>query len=55
MSSGLLAHAGGFGWDEILLIALPVAVLAVLQILAKRKTNAEKRAEDVDDGPPSSA
>ena len=34
---GLVGHAGGLGWDEVVLIALPVAILAVLQVLARRK------------------
>ena len=54
VSGGLIAHAGGTGWDEIALIAFPVAVLVVLQILAKRKAGAEKRAKD-EDGPSANA
>ena len=42
----VVAHAGGMGWDEALLFALPVVVLVVLQVIGRR------RAKDagVDDG-----
>ena len=33
----LVAHAGGMGWDEALIFAVPVLILAALQILARRK------------------
>jgi hypothetical protein len=43
----LLAHSGGFGWDEALFLLLPVVVLVLLGRQAKRKA-AEEDAEDVD-------
>ena len=45
MGLGIVAHAGGFGWDEALIFALPVAILAVLQVLARRKA-AQEAADD---------
>ncbi|MEM8621598.1 MAG: hypothetical protein AAGF73_17955 [Actinomycetota bacterium] len=36
--SALLAHQGG--WDEILLIAGPIAIIAGLLMLAKRRVEA---------------
>ena len=35
--SALVGHAGGFGWDELLIFALPVVVLGVLQLAGRRK------------------
>ena len=34
-----VAHAGGMGWDEALIFAVPVVILAVLQLLARRKAS----------------
>lgn len=42
---GLVAHSGGMGWDEALIFAVPVAILAVLQVLARRKARAENQNE----------
>ncbi|MDQ3108141.1 MAG: hypothetical protein M3Q68_10105 [Actinomycetota bacterium] len=36
----MIAHVGGLGWDELVLIAIPVVVLAVLQVLGRRKARA---------------
>ena len=44
----LVAHAGGMGWDEALIFAVPVVILAVLQLLARRK--AGETADDGDEG-----
>ena len=41
----MVAHAGGMGWDEALIFAVPVVILGVLQLLARRKAR-----DDVDDG-----
>jgi ABC-type enterobactin transport system permease subunit len=43
VASSLLAHQGG--WDEFLLVAAPVAVIAALLAIAKRRVDrAEARA-----------
>ena len=44
--SALVAHAGGLGWDELLVFALPVVVLVVLQILGRRKRDAAASEQD---------
>ena len=44
----LVAHAGGFGWDEALIFVVPVVILGVLQLLARRK--AGEAGEDGDEG-----
>lgn len=44
---GVVAHAGGMGWDEALIFAVPVLILAALQVLARRK--AKDGADDADD------
>jgi predicted MFS family arabinose efflux permease len=36
--AGLLAHQGG--WDEILLVLAPIAVISVLILLARRRIGA---------------
>ena len=41
----VVAHAGGMGWDEALIFAVPVVILVVLQLLARRKAR-----DAVDDG-----
>jgi len=33
----LLAHAGGMGWDELLVFAAPVVVLAVMRVKNRRR------------------
>ena len=45
---GIVAHAGGMGWDEALIFAVPVIILAVLQVLARRK--AAQEVGDDEDG-----
>ena len=44
----LVAHAGGFGWDEALIFLVPVVILGVLQLLGRRK--AREAGEDGDEG-----
>ena len=39
----ILAHQGG--WDEAMFVLVPLAIFAVLLQLAKRRAEAEKRAE----------
>ncbi|MPY92461.1 MAG: hypothetical protein GEV08_05150 [Acidimicrobiia bacterium] len=48
MTGALLAHQGG--WDELLLVAAPVVVIAVLLVIADRRA---KRALDRGRGEPS--
>ena len=38
---GLVAHSGGMGWDEAVIFAIPVIILGVLQLLARRKAAAQ--------------
>lgn len=33
----LVAHAGGMGWDELLVFASPVVILIALQIASRRR------------------
>ena len=33
----VVAHAGGMGWDELLVFALPVVILVVLQVVGRRR------------------
>jgi ABC-type Fe3+-siderophore transport system permease subunit len=44
-TAGLLAHAGGIGWDEALFMALPVVILLLLARQARKKID---EAEDDD-------
>ncbi|HEX6421028.1 MAG TPA: hypothetical protein VFZ77_21170 [Acidimicrobiales bacterium] len=37
MTAALLAHQGG--WDEILLVMVPIAIFAVLLVVANRRAN----------------
>ena len=37
VAAALVAHAGGTGWDEVLVFALPVVVLVALQVLGRRR------------------
>ena len=47
----LLAHAGGFGWDEALFMALPVVVLLFLARQAKKQAeDAETTDTPTDEG-----
>ena len=39
----MLAHQGG--WDEALFVALPLAVFAGMLLVARRRAEAEARAE----------
>jgi hypothetical protein len=34
---GLVAHAGGTGWDEVAVFAVPVVILVILQVVGRRK------------------
>jgi len=45
----LLAHAGGFSWDEALFLLVPVIVLAILARQAKKKA---AELEEESDGDP---
>ena len=45
----LLAHQGG--WDEALLVAVPIAVIAGLLVLATRRARAIERRRDGDTVP----
>jgi hypothetical protein len=45
----LLAHQGG--WDEILFVAVPIAVFAGLLALANRRAGREQQAAETHDGP----
>ena len=49
----LLAHAGGFGWDEALFLLLPVVVLLVLARQAKRKAAEDDEPAESTDHPSS--
>lgn len=42
----VLAHQGG--WDEALFVLVPLVIFAVLLQVAKRRAEAEKRAEHDD-------
>ena len=51
----LLAHAGGLGWDELVFLAVPVVVLALLGWQARKKADADGTADaegavDIEDG-----
>ncbi|HEX7167861.1 MAG TPA: hypothetical protein VF230_12845 [Acidimicrobiales bacterium] len=45
-ASGLLAHAGGFGWDELVFLILPVVVLVVLARQARRGVPDEEHEDE---------
>lgn len=45
----LVAHEGG--WDEALFVLIPLAIFTVLLLIAKRRAEAEKRAEHDDQRP----
>ena len=38
----LVAHAGGLGWDELVFLAIPVVVLALLGWQARKKADGER-------------
>jgi hypothetical protein len=42
--TGLVAHAGGTGWDELIFLALPVVVLVVLQMVGRRRRSEQDEA-----------
>ena len=46
----LVAHSGGFSWDEGLLFALPVVILVILQIVGRRKAARDAGAGEQDVG-----
>ena len=46
----LVAHAGGTGWDEVLVFALPVVVLVVLQVLGRRRARDAGAQQGADGG-----
>ncbi len=46
----LVAHAGG--WDEMLLVALPIAVVAALQVIGRRRTRPAEEVPRVRRRPP---
>lgn len=46
--SSLVAHSGGFSWDEFLLFASPVVVLVVLQVIGRRKARGDDATEQDD-------
>ena len=46
----LIAHSGGLGWDEMLVFALPVVVLVVLQVLGRRRRDADPETPADEDG-----
>ena len=43
----VIAHQGGTGWDELLFVALPVALFSVLLLVADRHAS-KQQDEDVD-------
>ena len=44
----LLAHQGG--WDEILLVLVPIALFALLLVVANRRANAIENGRRSDEG-----
>jgi hypothetical protein len=46
----LLAHQGG--WDEILLVLVPIALFALLLVIANRRANSLGGGRTGDDTPP---
>lgn len=44
-----VAHAGGMGWDELLVFAAPVVILVALQVAGRRK--ARDGGDPEQDGP----
>jgi hypothetical protein len=36
-AAALVAHAGGTGWDELVVFVLPIVVLVVLQRRSRRR------------------
>jgi hypothetical protein len=50
MSAVILAHQGG--WDEILMVGVPIVIVAGLLALANRRAKAALRDQDPGDGGP---
>ena len=48
----IVAHAGGFGWDELVFLALPVLIILLLGRQARKKAEASERAERPTEGSP---
>lgn len=48
----LLAHSGGFSWDEMLFLLAPVLIFGALLAAAKRKAAQAEEGETSDEGPP---
>jgi hypothetical protein len=49
VTAALLAHQGG--WDEVLMVLVPIAIFAVLLVVANRRANSidDQRHRDDDD------
>lgn len=43
--TGLVAHAGGTGWDEVAVFVVPIVILVILQVVGRRKARAGAPAE----------
>jgi len=50
MFSPLIGHAGGFSWDEALLVLTPIAIVAGVLFLANQR--AKRFSEDLSDEAP---
>jgi hypothetical protein len=37
VTSAIVAHAGGMSWDELLILAVPIVILGVLQLVGRRR------------------
>ncbi len=48
----LLAHVGGMGWDELLVMVVPIAIVLALRAVGRRKAAERAEAPDMLDGPP---
>lgn len=44
--ASMVAHTGGFGWDEGVVLAIPVFILVALQISARRRAAQESPDDD---------
>ena len=49
VTGALLAHQGG--WDEVLMVLVPIALFAGLLVMANRRANAIESQRDRGDGP----
>jgi hypothetical protein len=36
----VVAHAGGTGWDEIMVFVIPLVILVILQVVGRRRHRA---------------